>query len=293
MFTSYPTYPPYRVLHLTPVPYMRGEDVYALQTALGGLDTDGIFGPATDKALRNYQAARGLVVDGKSGTATQSALADNYAKIASKLYALPVGLLKGQLAHESGEILGNYSPLRPDNTYDAGVAQRNTKYTPPSEGFHVPRSIEAIAAHTREHYALYRPHVSERRAWELAAGAWNAPAFANYYAGVKPWAVPGPVAAQKFNEYVTAVTQFMVLPTTRRKKMEPTPLEDAIHSAPLIVKETKAGYKTTEFWASLAIAALDVASQIPTKDKFVATLLVVGYSIARGLAKAGVANVSG
>lgn len=70
-----------------------------------------------------------------------------------------------------------------------------------------------------------------------------------------------------------------------------TPLEDDIHSIPLVVKETKAGYKTTEFWASVAIAALDVASQIPTKDKLVATVIVAAYSIARGFAKAGVAHV--
>lgn len=72
---------------------------------------------------------------------------------------------------------------------------------------------------------------------------------------------------------------------------EPTVLEQDIHSIPAVVKETKSGYKTTEFWASAAIAVLDVVSQIPTKDKLVATLIVVGYSIARGLAKAGVPNI--
>lgn len=52
-----------------------GDDVKALQVALG-LDADGVFGPATDAALRKFQAAHGLVVDGVAGALTMKALAN-------------------------------------------------------------------------------------------------------------------------------------------------------------------------------------------------------------------------
>lgn len=58
-----------------------------------------------------------------------------------------------------------------------------------------------------------------------------------------------------------------------------------------IVKETKAGYKTTEFWGIIAVSLLDVVSQVPTKDKLVASIVAAAYALARGLAKSGVPNV--
>ena len=50
-----------------------------LQTALNALGyacgaADGIFGAATEKAVRAFQAANGLTVDGIAGKATQEAL---------------------------------------------------------------------------------------------------------------------------------------------------------------------------------------------------------------------------
>jgi peptidoglycan hydrolase-like protein with peptidoglycan-binding domain len=56
-----------------------GDDVRTLQDALrnAGFDpgaSDGDFGPMTDAALRAFQAANGLVVDGVAGPATCGAL---------------------------------------------------------------------------------------------------------------------------------------------------------------------------------------------------------------------------
>lgn len=59
----------------------KGKQVKALQILLIGHDygcgsssTDGSFGPATDKAVRAYQKANGLVVDGSCGPATWRSL---------------------------------------------------------------------------------------------------------------------------------------------------------------------------------------------------------------------------
>jgi len=64
-----------RVLYLTK-PMMKGDDVRRLQHALGfaEADADGKFGGDTDTAVRRFQQARGLKVDGKVGPATWSEL---------------------------------------------------------------------------------------------------------------------------------------------------------------------------------------------------------------------------
>ena len=56
-----------------------GPAVELLQLALnragfGELDTDGIFGSATDAALRRFQSANGLIPDGIAGRETHMAL---------------------------------------------------------------------------------------------------------------------------------------------------------------------------------------------------------------------------
>lgn len=60
-------------------PHMQGEEIRRIQRRLvelgfGPLDLDGIFGPATDAAVRRFQAARGLDVDGIVGPRTREAL---------------------------------------------------------------------------------------------------------------------------------------------------------------------------------------------------------------------------
>ncbi|HVZ36698.1 MAG TPA: peptidoglycan-binding protein, partial [Polyangiaceae bacterium] len=69
--------PGLRLLRLTD-PHLEGADVLALQQALGkqgiALDEDGDFGPQTDQAVRKFQSAQGLRVDGIAGPATRAAL---------------------------------------------------------------------------------------------------------------------------------------------------------------------------------------------------------------------------
>lgn len=47
-----------------------GVVVSFIQKLLGGLSLDGIFGKETEKAVKEFQAEHGLVVDGKVGTKT-------------------------------------------------------------------------------------------------------------------------------------------------------------------------------------------------------------------------------
>lgn len=85
----------------------RGAHVKALQKALNAksaahLVVDGVFGPATDKALRNYQKAHHLTVDGRCGPATRASL--NGAKSVPKGWLLPV--------HGAYRVSSEFNPKR-------------------------------------------------------------------------------------------------------------------------------------------------------------------------------------
>ncbi len=68
----------YPILKLIPKPRMTGEAVRRMQAMLNecgiACSVDGTFGPATDTAVRHYQAVSGLTVDGICGAKTWAAL---------------------------------------------------------------------------------------------------------------------------------------------------------------------------------------------------------------------------
>jgi Putative peptidoglycan binding domain len=222
MFTILPTYNRYRTLMVT-APQQQGEDVFALQTALndqgfpvGALD--GILGVKTGAAITAAQKSLHIVADGKAGGGTQKELAMAIASKVAVALDIPISAFMGQLEFESGFRLGNYSPPRADNTYDAGVAQRNTRHTPPEQGFDPAASITALGNVIRQHYDLFVGLAPHRR-WALAQGAWNAPAFACYIAREEGatqvtksmTAQPYPEARAIFEAYVAHASVYLTV----------------------------------------------------------------------------------
>lgn len=221
-FAAFPTHPRYRTLKLSE-PRQTGLDVFALQGALADLGDhanpgplDGILGSQTARAIRAAQEGMFITADGLAGGGTQTALARHLADRVAYRLKLPTGLLLGQLLTESGCRLGNYSPQRADGTYDAGIAQRNTKYTAPRDGFTVLGSIDALGLRLRAYYDKFAG-VSGKRRWALAAGSWNAPAFAAYIAreegaaGVKASETlqPSATARTTLEAYMDSATAMM------------------------------------------------------------------------------------
>jgi peptidoglycan hydrolase-like protein with peptidoglycan-binding domain len=51
-----------------------GRQVALLQRSLGGVKVDGVFGPETEAAVRQFQASRGMSADGVAGPTTNAAL---------------------------------------------------------------------------------------------------------------------------------------------------------------------------------------------------------------------------
>jgi peptidoglycan hydrolase-like protein with peptidoglycan-binding domain len=72
-----PAGPPTTTEHtLVLSPESEGRQVTLLQRALGDVKVDGVYGPETEAAVRQFQTSRGLAVDGVVGQQTTSALRD-------------------------------------------------------------------------------------------------------------------------------------------------------------------------------------------------------------------------
>lgn len=216
----------YRALRLLE-PRQIGWDVFALQTGLAGipgfddLRADGFFGPKTADAVKVFQTEREMdPVDSIAGIATQRKLCQVIARQFRKGWNLPNGLPYGTLEQESGFQVGNHTPPYRDNSRDCGVAQRNTNFAPMEKGFDMPDSLMALCKSISERHAEYVSFkvVDERRAWALAAGAWNRPAYTQALArgqtsvlvnGTRIDLSPGAPERLWIESYIAAVTAYM------------------------------------------------------------------------------------
>lgn len=175
---------------------LKGNDVIALQEVCGVVQTDGVFGEQTDRALRSLQSTLGVKVDGVCGPATERAFCLHVLALISS--GTPQGLAQGMVEGESGYRLGAQSPTYMRNGTlhaDLGVVQFST----PQDDVAIHRALDAPVAlsrlceHLREKRAEYfdAPYVSRHRersriAGWLSCGSWNAPAWTDV------WAARGP-----------------------------------------------------------------------------------------------------
>lgn len=81
----------------------------------------------------------------------------------------------------------------------------------------------------------------------------------------------------------------------QHKHINVATLESLVAGAPGVVKETKAAYKTTEFWLALVVIVLTQLQLLHLPGKYgdtIATVAAVAsYTVSRGIAKAGTPSV--
>lgn len=163
--------------------------VYALQKALQFEDEacDGAFGPVTDDKLRRFQAARGLVADGRAGRLTQEALLKRAEHdIHAELPGLPEGVLRGFTIAEGAGILAATNPRTPPGAppgVDCGPVQWR-QLGPPFAFRDLKRAFNPRAAYRFAgmklleritDYGARRPSLSSAMRLRLALLAHNAP----------------------------------------------------------------------------------------------------------------------
>jgi peptidoglycan hydrolase-like protein with peptidoglycan-binding domain len=211
---------------------IKGWDVYAYQTVLeaSGFDlprygADGDYGAEGKAATLDAQRfLGGLVVDGIAGNLTQFYLTKYLVGfLESSILAglrLAPKLLIGVLTHESSLLPGEFTPIYPDTgKRDLGVSQRNELPTFDNfvYTFDAPTQIKFLAKELRGgpdskrhkgHDDFYgRPGAkTHQRAWELAAGAWNAPSWATTLADGKLLTKD---ALDRINAYIASTTAYV------------------------------------------------------------------------------------
>lgn len=69
---------------------------------------------------------------------------------------------------------------------------------------------------------------------------------------------------------------------------------DVIEAAPAVIKESKSGAKTTEFWLAVVTSVLVVLNGIPLPEQYegvVVAALAGIYALSRGISKQGIPAV--
>lgn len=188
-----------------------GWDVFALQTALNGvgddLVEDGEFGAKTQESVHSFQLHRRLTpVDNIAGVATQLKLAQVLGRKFREGWNLLNGMPYGHIEKESSGWLGNYTAPYDDGSRDFGIVQRNSNFTPMKDGFDAPASLMALCQRIHDKHEEYAALVPSRRAWELACGSWNAPAWTDALARGDTIA---PANRTKIEAYIDAVTTYV------------------------------------------------------------------------------------
>lgn len=213
----------YRPLRLTGS-HMRGADVFALQTAVcdtvpsvvvNGTRTqviaDGDFGRVTDEAIFQAQGILGLTTDRIAGINTQRVLGNEVAKDARTEFGVIEGALYGQIEHESGWQLGNFTAKYSNGSRDRGPVQMNSMvYPDDTHVFDTVYSVDVLAKTIVDNYKLYKNYgviTSNVRLWDLAQGSWNAPAWTDRLAkGIKLSASQ----SKHIEAYIQSVTAYRV-----------------------------------------------------------------------------------
>jgi hypothetical protein len=135
------------------------------------LRTDGIFGPATDKAARQVQEACHVVVDGVVGPKTQEAFVKAKCRHA-EARTTPPGLLAGLCNIESSYSWAAVSPENSNGSHDYGCTQ-DSLVSPTvdqlTHAFDPDASTHVLAGETAGFHRAVLSRVGGRRAWELAA----------------------------------------------------------------------------------------------------------------------------